>query len=135
MAAISRACSRRWSSRYPGLFDAAVPISVAAFASPVARMIADSFSCMAFSTRILARSASCCATFFISTACAYSVPNPRFVSDASSTRMLKSAARLRRCLPTMSETFERIVTSCDALNCATTALRTSLTIEGSTRSS
>ena len=49
--------------------------------------------------------------------------------------MLNSEARRDRLSRTSRATFSRCVISWLALNCATTLFRTSLTIDGSTRSS
>lgn len=57
------------------------------------------------------------------------------VSDTSSSIMLKRAALRTRLSLTSLLTFSRWVMSWLALNCATTLLSTSLTIDGSTRSS
>lgn len=72
----SRAVSilRNWTKASPALLSAA-EMTAAASASPSARMTAAWRSCSAFSTTNLARSASCCAICFCSTADVNSFPN------------------------------------------------------------
>mmetsp|Transcript_21178 Transcript_21178/g.35517 ORF Transcript_21178/g.35517 Transcript_21178/m.35517 type:complete len:210 (+) Transcript_21178:602-1231(+) len=86
-------------------------------------------------TTNLERSASCCATCFTSIARANSSPNERWVRATSSSRMLKSAARVVSACFTLRETWSRKVSSSAALYCATTDFSTSLPMDGSTRSS
>jgi hypothetical protein len=57
------------------------------------------------------------------------------VNDTSSNMMLNLAALLTKLSLTSLLTFSRCVINCEALNWATTLFSTSLTIEGSTRSS
>lgn len=57
------------------------------------------------------------------------------VRETSSRTMLKTCALLAKLSRTSLATFSRWVMSWLALNWATTLLRTSLTIDGSTRSS
>jgi hypothetical protein len=57
------------------------------------------------------------------------------VRETSSSMMLNLAALLTRLSRTSLDTFSRCVINWLALNCATTLLSTSLTIDGSTRSS
>ena len=61
-----------------------------------------------------ARSASCCATCFDSTAFVNSVPNERCVMATSSTRMLNSLARFISDSRTAADTWSRCVSSCSA---------------------
>ena len=82
-----------------------------------------------------ARARTCCATCFASTAAVNSLPNLRSVIETSSSRMWNSVARFVSSSRTSRETASRFVMSCSALYCATTALSTSLPIDGSTRSS
>jgi hypothetical protein len=57
------------------------------------------------------------------------------VRETSSSMMLKRAALRTRLSRTSLDTFSRWVINWLALNCATTLLSTSFTIDGSTRSS
>ena len=57
------------------------------------------------------------------------------VKETSSSMILNLAARLDKFSLTSRATFSRCVISWLALNCATTLLSTSLTMDGSTRSS
>mmetsp|Transcript_28873 Transcript_28873/g.77775 ORF Transcript_28873/g.77775 Transcript_28873/m.77775 type:complete len:239 (-) Transcript_28873:228-944(-) len=110
-------------------------MSLAASLSPSARMMAPLRSCSAFITTNLARSASCSATCFISTAFMNSEPNDKCVMATSSNTMPKSAARFNNAFRTVNDTFSRCVRSCSALNWATVAFTISFPMDGSTLSS
>ena len=111
------------------------PINIADLASPSALITIVRFSWIALSTMYLALSESCWATCFASTAAEYAVEKARFVMDTSSSKILKSPALFTSMLRICVLTRSRFVSSSEALYCATTALVTSFTIDGSTRSS
>uniref|UniRef100_A0A7G3B4H4 Uncharacterized protein n=1 Tax=Lutzomyia longipalpis TaxID=7200 RepID=A0A7G3B4H4_LUTLO len=109
--------------------------SSAACASPSAEITVAFFCCSAFSTRKRAFSASCCATCFISTACVNSFPKVRCVMEISSRMTPNCEARCTRSSLTFCETISRCVINSPASNCATTAFKTSVVMDGSTLSS
>jgi len=113
----------------------ALDIVSALSASPSALITFACLSCSAFSTMNLLLSASCWAICFCSTARVNSLPKVMCVMETSSRAMLNSEARLRRSLRMRLETASRWVMSSAASNWATMAFRTSLPIEGRTRSS
>ena len=84
IVAISRAASILLKSRKAGERVRASPRSLAACASPVALIIVDLLSWMAYSTRYFARSACCWAICFSSIAFVNSGPKCKSVIDTSS---------------------------------------------------
>lgn len=116
-------------------FATALLIVSALSASPSARMTLACRSCSAFSTMNRDRSASCWAICFCSTARVNSFPNVMWVMETSSSAILNSEARFNKSVLIRADTASRCVISSAASNCATIALRTSLPIDGRTRSS
>lgn len=107
----------------------------AACASPSADMTVAFFCCSAFSTKNLAFSASCWATCFNSTAWVNSLPKVKCVIEMSSKITPNWAALSVKSSDTFWETKSLCVINSPASNCATTAFKTSVVIEGRTLSS
>ena len=84
---------------------------------------------------VIQRIASRRLTCFASTAAVYCVPKLSSVMETSSKRISKSFARSIRSSRIRFETCCRWVINCEALNLATTPFKTSLQIDGKTRSS
>mmetsp|Transcript_9621 Transcript_9621/g.32817 ORF Transcript_9621/g.32817 Transcript_9621/m.32817 type:complete len:214 (+) Transcript_9621:275-916(+) len=110
-------------------------MSLAASASPSARITAAFFSCSACITTNVCLSASCCATCLFSMALANSLPKVRCVMDTSSRMRPKFLARAVMVSRICALMVARLDRSSSALYSATVALRISLPTEGSTRSS
>jgi len=132
--AISLAYSIFLTSKYDGFAIAALPTSSIETDSAWALIMMLFLTSLAYSTWNLARSASYWAIYLASIASKYSFPKVNSVIDTSSILMLKVRALSSKLLLILAETYSLWESNYEALYCAITALKTSLTMEGNTLS-